>query len=980
MQSCSERMAASSIANVGHPSSRLSLVICLPILSRGSSSPGSFLHFVTIVTSGISHIFHFFDSDRAPSSCLVTHFADQLILCFVEHSHTRGHRLSTASSTSSFGSASDEPSTSASPSPPPSAASVCGSPPLPTPPTPPTSLPATPALPQPAAKQHRVPERVTLTSTFKPRELLCIDRETGETRFLEPQVPAGISLRNFGIQVPIFATLSDIVVYSPRGNTKAALAVASHFAHAIETKRRHRAARGQTDLLHYNVFVLQASPEEVLRDLPHVVARTAAEVVGSGAHTSGTDALTVSETHSSDPHPLTKHQQCTLRKANTINFAQREKEEMRELTQASEILTIPVESDEERKEFNASSPANKWDPTKGQVFLGNANDVPLPDGTMSGRRGRDRVAQEEWGWQSNDPGLGFGYDICIECDDMAPFPSPAHTRAAEEHIARLEKKWADHCLEEMERAEGVVDGAREIPLRPPPSAGLVVHLPFPSTVTYAGNSILPFVAWLEGLLQPLEARLTVGALRERREKELEARKAVSSTSMNGRPQVRRSTNAATVGHASGQSFGGPSSLPPPTSFPSSFLPPAGSPAMPTTTTANAYTRMRSTSATHLSTPSPSPSTALQPVRSRPLKILIYSADGYTESSSLALCLLMSLRQLSLPEAYLELQVEKRRSFFVYQNEIGPMKRVENRLERNRIAQSEAVTRHGRPAASSVSYPSSSIPTSFLDSLGATSAPGMLAGEVSSTCEPSASNHSSSNLVLARRPRASTLPPMSAVVSDHQLWFDDPRFDGSFPSRVLPFLYLGNLNHASNAYMLHALGITHVVSVGECALVPPDNGGTHCGSTAKPGSLWIEEKEGRIKVLDIKGVCDDGIDSLEPQLPPICEWIDEARRSGGKVLVHCRVGVSRSATVTIAYVMKHLNIPLVDAYLIVRSRRLSVLIQPNMRLLYNLIGWEVRLAQERAGGNKERLGEELARCLNWPCLAKEVHALNEKYLH
>ena len=101
-------------------------------------------------------------------------------------------------------------------------------------------------------------------------------------------------------------------------------------------------------------------------------------------------------------------------------------------------------------------------------------------------------------------------------------------------------------------------------------------------------------------------------------------------------------------------------------------------------------------------------------------------------------------------------------------------------------------------------------------------------------------------------------------------------------------------------MLHALGITHVVSVGECALIPPEGGNSAYAdlATAKPGSLWIEEKEGRIKVLDIKGVCDDGIDSLEPELPPICEWIDEARRQGGKVLVHCRVGVSRSATVTV----------------------------------------------------------------------------------
>lgn len=194
-------------------------------------------------------------------------------------------------------------------------------------------------------------------------------------------------------------------------------------------------------------------------------------------------------------------------------------------------------------------------------------------------------------------------------------------------------------------------------------------------------------------------------------------------------------------------------------------------------------------------------------------------------------------------------------------------------------------------------------------------------------------------------------------------------------------------------MLHALGITHVVSVGECALVPPQtptsaSSCTPSGSTSptcppkspgNQGSLWIEEREGRIKVLDIKGVCDDGIDTLEPQLHPICTWIEKARLAGGRVLVHCRVGVSRSATVTIAYVMQHLGLSLVEAYLVVRSRRLSVLIQPNMRLLYNLLGWEVRLARDRAGGDERRLREELGRALSWPYLAREVHALNEKYL-
>lgn len=101
-------------------------------------------------------------------------------------------------------------------------------------------------------------------------------------------------------------------------------------------------------------------------------------------------------------------------------------------------------------------------------------------------------------------------------------------------------------------------------------------------------------------------------------------------------------------------------------------------------------------------------------------------------------------------------------------------------------------------------------------------------------------------------------------------------------------------------MLHALGITHVVSVGECALVPPPEYKSPSCSPPRErrASLWIEEREGRIKVLDIQGVCDDGIDTLEPQLGPICDWIEKARLEGGQVLVHCRVGVSRSATVTV----------------------------------------------------------------------------------
>ena len=56
-----------------------------------------------------------------------------------------------------------------------------------------------------------------------------------------------------------------------------------------------------------------------------------------------------------------------------------------------------------------------------------------------------------------------------------------------------------------------------------------------------------------------------------------------------------------------------------------------------------------------------------------------------------------------------------------------------------------------------------------------------------------SSSSWSTTAVKGRPRASTSPWLpSTFGGDHQSWFNDPRFDGSFPSRVLPFLYLGNL--------------------------------------------------------------------------------------------------------------------------------------------------------------------------------------------
>ncbi|CAE6457060.1 unnamed protein product [Rhizoctonia solani] len=666
------------------------------------------------------------------------------------------------------------------------------------------------------ARLHTGARRCLLQSAMSPHEILTDGDEPAE--FVKPRVPDGISLRNFGIQVATYATISDIVVYSPRGATRAATELARRIKLAVERKAEERWVRMRsankitnqeegpgtegeigygTGLLAYNVFVVTDSFDVFERQFPHLVA----------VNTKGRDL-------------------------NRIDFFAREKEEMRELTKASEIAD--------------------------GLWLGNTQDVPMPP----------MYAHDPnvWPVPYPDPfdstGNPDGYDICIECHEQAGFCTPSQLHQAEQHLVNLDACWEERVRGISGTGDnspfgvfGASPSSTPIPPRPAPNPSSVIHMSFPASPpsTQATlTQLLPFIAFLQRVV-----------------------------------------------HA----------------------------------------------------------------HPRPAKVLIHSGDGYTESSVLALCYIMLERQISLPEAYLELQCTRNRSFFVYPSDVGVLRRVEARLGLEGRSDREEGSAAGRWRWGSVgawrsgSLSASSTSNGIFGQRERSSSRGS-SPEVPTPAPASANQRKT-------RARASTSPLLPAIV-DHQTWFNDGRFDGSFPSRVLPFLYLGNLAHAGNVHMLHALGITHVVSVGECALVPGQVGG-----------LWTEEREGRISVLDIKGVCDDGIDSLRTEIGPVVEWIDKAREGGGSVLVHCRVGVSRSATITIAYVMKHLGVSLVDAYLMVRSRRLSVLIQPNMRLLYNLCGWEIQLAKERAADGVVPQGK--GRQLTWPFLAREVASLNERYL-
>ncbi|KAK2627944.1 hypothetical protein QTJ16_002590 [Diplocarpon rosae] len=181
-------------------------------------------------------------------------------------------------------------------------------------------------------------------------------------------------------------------------------------------------------------------------------------------------------------------------------------------------------------------------------------------------------------------------------------------------------------------------------------------------------------------------------------------------------------------------------------------------------------------------------------------------------------------------------------------------------------------------------------------------------------------------------------------------------DGSLPSRVTAYMYLGNLGHANNPNLLRQMGIGQILSVGEIA-------------TWREGEL---EKWGPSNVMLIQRVQDNGVDPLTDEFERCLKFIDRGKARGKATLVHCRVGVSRSATICIAEVMRTLGYSFPRAYCFVRARRLNVIIQPHLRFSYELLKWEEKLGRISSSDGRFR------RELEWPDIAREVAAMNKPY--
>ncbi|KAF5923869.1 hypothetical protein HPG69_003980 [Diceros bicornis minor] len=83
--------------------------------------------------------------------------------------------------------------------------------------------------------------------------------------------------------------------------------------------------------------------------------------------------------------------------------------------------------------------------------------------------------------------------------------------------------------------------------------------------------------------------------------------------------------------------------------------------------------------------------------------------------------------------------------------------------------------------------------------------------------------------------------------------------------------------------------------------------------------------------------DNYCEKLLPWLDKSIEFIDKAKLSSCQVIVHCLAGISRSATIAIAYIMKTMGMSSDDAYRFVKDRRPSI--SPNFNFLGQLLEYE-----------------------------------------
>ncbi|XP_028827660.1 dual specificity protein phosphatase 5 [Denticeps clupeoides] len=152
-----------------------------------------------------------------------------------------------------------------------------------------------------------------------------------------------------------------------------------------------------------------------------------------------------------------------------------------------------------------------------------------------------------------------------------------------------------------------------------------------------------------------------------------------------------------------------------------------------------------------------------------------------------------------------------------------------------------------------------------------------------------------------------------VASHHK-----PDYEQGLPVELTPFLYLGSAHHASRQDFLTDLHITALLNVSRRDARPPKG---------QYDYKWIP-------------VEDSHTANISSHFQEAIDFIDRVKGEGGKILVHCEAGISRSPTICIAYLMWSQRLRLEEAFDVIRQRR--AIISPNFSFMGQLLQFEAEV--------------------------------------
>eukprot|EP00095_Tigriopus_kingsejongensis_P007898 maker-scaffold132_size323655-snap-gene-0.10 protein:Tk07898 transcript:maker-scaffold132_size323655-snap-gene-0.10-mRNA-1 annotation:"dual specificity protein phosphatase 3" len=166
------------------------------------------------------------------------------------------------------------------------------------------------------------------------------------------------------------------------------------------------------------------------------------------------------------------------------------------------------------------------------------------------------------------------------------------------------------------------------------------------------------------------------------------------------------------------------------------------------------------------------------------------------------------------------------------------------------------------------------------------------------------------------------------------WNVAPLFDdsGRFVdmNEVGPRLFIGGEGAARNTFYLKRVGVTHVLNTSE---------GSRSGLVDTNQAFYkpFGIKYKGLKLLDVAQA------NISMYFNEVAEFIQEGLDGGGKVLVNCLMGMSRSSTCVIAYLMIKRDMTAVQALTDVRRHRD---VRPNDGFLRQLADLDNKLRRER----------------------------------